>query len=187
MKHPPIPEPLALPPARRTAYVPTNHALMSAEMSPSHYRSIGEVIVRWGRLENCLNDLTWTIQGKTLETGRTSTQDLQISRLLVALQNAMQDHLKGDRLKRERKAILNLIAFVTETKADRNLVVHGTWASYDGAPIVGSLKADTPQPDLVTFESVSEERLNEISNFAVQAVAYATLLIERIEASRRTP
>jgi len=160
---------------------------MSAEMSLSHFRRIGEVVVMWGRLENALNDLVWTIQGKTLETGRTSTQDLQISPLLVALQNAMQDHLRGDKLKPERKAVLNLIAFVTETKADRNLVVHGTWASYAGTAMVGSLRADTPYPDRVTYESVTNDRLNEIANYAVQAIAFATLLIQRIEALRGTP
>lgn len=131
-----------------------------------------------------LNDLIWTVEGKTLETGRSVTEDLHISSLLTALQNAMQRYLVGDKFRLERKAILNIINFVNKVKEERNMVVHGTWATFNGVPIVGSLRAATPRKNQVTFESYPADRMRDIRDFAILGIRNVTALIDRIEALR---
>jgi hypothetical protein len=150
----------------------------------SQLRRIGDVVVAWAKLENSLNDLIWTVEGNTLETGRSATEDLHISSLLTALQNAMQRHLVGDKFKPERKAILNIINFVNEVKDERNMVVHGTWATFNGVPIVGSLRAATQEKTKVTFESYPADRMRDIRDFAILGIRNVTALIDRIEALR---
>jgi len=153
----------------------------------SQLRRIGSVAVAWAKLENCLNDLTWTIQGRTLASGRTQTEDLDISRLLVALQNAMQSFLVGQKYYNERRAIFNLIEYVNATKSERNIVIHGTWAQASGLPVVGSLRAGTPDNSFVAFEHYPGYRLDEIKSYAVKANANSWAIIERLESLQQNP
>jgi len=150
-------------------------------------RRIGLVAVVWAKLENCLNDLTWTIQEKDLADGRTETEDLDISRLLVALQKAMQTYLIGPKFSNERRAISNLIQYVNSTKSERNIVIHGCWAEASGIPVVGSLRTDTHDPNFVSFESYPWYRLDAIASYAVTANATANAIISRLESLREIP
>lgn len=183
----PLPPLLEIPAVPRTRMIPPGTFKFSPEVSMSQLRRIGAVAVAWAKLENCLNDLTWTIQGKDLEGGRTQTEDLHISRLLVALQNAMQTCLVGQKFSNERRAIFNLIEYVNATKSERNIVIHGTWAQASGIPIVGSLRADTPHPGLVAFESYPGFRLDEIKSYAIKANAMGRAITSRLESLRETP
>jgi hypothetical protein len=180
---PPLPPPLVIPPMRRTAPLLGPHTF-SAIIGEDQLCRIGAVAVMWAKLENCLNDLIWTIQGKNLATGRMDTQDLQITPLLAILQKTIQSNLKEDRFSNERKSIDNIIKFVHSTKIERNNVIHGTWATLGDKPVIGLLKADTPTQDLVTFEHYPAERLDDIKNYAVSAVNSIMALIHRIEALR---
>ncbi len=185
VKPPPIPAPLTIPIVTRQPLEPTPvSGRLSRDVGTSQLRRIGEVVVAWAKLENSLNDLIWTVEGKTLETGRSATEDLHISSLLTALQNAMQRHLVGDKFKPERKAILNIITFVNEVKDERNMVIHGTWATFNGIPIVGYLRANTQEKSKVTFESYPADRMRDIRDFAISGIRNVTALIDRIEAFR---
>lgn len=183
----PLPPPLEIPIIQRPSPLPSGSFDFSPRVRLLQLRRIGLVAVCWAKLENCLNDLTWTIQGKDLATGRTQTEDLDISHLLVTLQNAMQTHLVGQKFLNERRAIVNLIEFVNATKSERNIVIHGTWAEASGIPVVGSLRADTPHLGLVTFESYPWYRLEQIASYATQANRMAQALIARLESSRGKP
>lgn len=183
----PSPPLLEIPTIQRARVLPPGTFDFSPRVTMSQLRKIGAVAVAWAKLENCLNDLTWTIQGKDLAAGRTQTEDLDISRLLVALQNAMQTHLIGPKFSNERRSIVNLIEYVNATKSERNIVIHGTWAEASGIPVVGSLRADTPHPGLVTFESYPGYRLDEIRSYATNANATGQAIISRLESLRRTP
>lgn len=61
---------------------------------------------------------------------------------------------------------------------------HGTWARLGNMHVVGSLRADTLDPSLVTFEHYPTERLAEIKSYAVDAVQNCKSIIARLEASR---
>lgn len=183
----PIPPLLEIPIVQHATPLPPGSFDFSSHVRPAQLRRIGLVAVCWAKLENCLNDLTWTIQGKDLTVGRTQTEDLDISRVLVALQNAMQAHLIGPKFSAERRAISNLIEFVTATKSERNIVIHGTWAEASGIPVIGSLRADTPDPSLVTFESYPWYRLDAIAAYAMNANTTGYALIARLESLRETP
>jgi hypothetical protein len=180
----PIPQPLT--PPIITRYPPSSLLIrgVSPKVRPCHLRHIGAVVVAWAKLENSINDLIWTIKGHTLETGRESTEELQINKLLTALQNAMQEYLIGDKMKPERKAILNIIEYVNASKEERNMVVHGTWAEINSEPVVGSLRAYTPTKDRVTFEQYPITRMLDIENYAVAAVNNVIALISRLESLR---
>lgn len=185
---PPLPPALEAPTIRRLPLLPPSPSFrVSPRVRMAQYRRIGEAVVAWAKLENCLNDLTWTIQGKNLASGRTATQDLQISTLLVSLQNAMQSHLVGPSFQNERKLIVNLIQYINETKDERNIIVHGTWAEFNGIPVVGSLRADTPDQSLVAFEQYPAERLVEIAKYAKNAISNGQALISRLEFLRGIP
>lgn len=185
VKPPPVPAALIIPVTNRYPIKPPpGSGRLSRDVGMSQLRRIGEVVVAWAKLENSLNDLIWTVEGNTLETGRSATEDLHVASLLTALQNAMQRHLVGDKYKPERKAILNIIEFVNEVKDERNMVVHGTWATFNGIPIVGSLRANTQEKNKVTFESYPADRMREIRDYAISAIRNVTALIDRIEALR---
>jgi hypothetical protein len=138
---------------------------------------------RGAKLENVLNDPIWTIHGKDLSSARILTQDLQITRILAELQKAMEGHLKGDKYKPERKAISNLMELINNMKEERNLIIHGSWAEMDGKEVVGSLRSDTPDPSLVTYDHFPPKRLLEAEMAAIQANQNAAGLIGRLEAS----
>jgi hypothetical protein len=178
----PLPSPLAIPKIARAEVVPTRPgACPSPNLSDSELCAIGAVVVSWAKLENSINDLIWVIQGRALATGRVETENLQLSALLTRLQNSMQAKLIGDRFKPERKAIVNLIDYLSATRFERNLVIHGTWAEMDGQPIVGSLKADTTDASLVTFEQYPVSRIREIEGYARSATKNMLAIIQRIE------
>jgi hypothetical protein len=183
----PLPPLLDIPVISFGPPLPSESAKFSPKVRSSQLRRIGVVAVYWARLESCLNDLTWTVQGKNLVTGRTLTEDLDITRLLNALQNAMQTHLIGQKFSNERRSITNLITFVNATKHERNIVVHGTWAELNGNPVVGSLRSDTPHPSLVTFESCPWHRLDEIASYAIDAISVAKTLTSRLESLQQIP
>jgi hypothetical protein len=184
----PVPPPLNIPLITR---LPPNPLLptesFSSRVGMATLRRIGAVAVAWAKLENVLSDLIWTIHGKDLSSGRISTQELQITKLLAELQKAMEGHLKGDKYKPERKAISNLIELINKMKEERNLIIHGSWAEMDGKTLVGSLRSDTPDVSLVTYDHFPTKRLIEAEMAAIQANQNAAALIARLEASRGTP
>lgn len=159
-------------------------AKLSVIIDDEYLRLIGAVAVAWAKLENCLNDLAWTIAGKDLASGRADTQDSQITKLLSMVQTAISAHLTHAKFVNERKAITNIIKYVHATKDERNMVIHGTWARLGNMHVVGSLRADTLDPSLVTFEHYPTERLAEIKSYAVDAVQNCKSIIARLEASR---
>lgn len=184
----PIPSPLEPPILRRsTVQPPPNSGPISPNVSQNQLQLIGAVAVAWAKLENALNDLTWTVQSRRLGDGRAETEDLQITKLLTALKNAMQKHLSGLQFAQERKSIHNLISFVSKTKHERNIVIHGTWASLGSMPIVGSLRVETPDPSLVTFEHYPQERMESIEQYALSATNNAKKLTLRLESLLEIP
>ncbi len=185
-KKPALPEPLAMPSITRGAVQPVSGGA-SPHVTDDTLRAIGAVAVAWAKLENALNDLIWTSQGKDLQTGRTATQDLQITALLSTLQKTMQEHLNGDNFSNERRAVDNIIKFIHATKEERNYVIHGSWATVGNMPGVCSLRADTPSLDLVTFEHYPRKRLNEIRDYANSANKSVMALIYRLESLRENP
>jgi hypothetical protein len=151
---------------------------------PSTLRLIGSV-VSWARLEHAINDLIWTINGKTLTDGRMDTQDLDITKLLSALQRAVSTNMPGQSLQLERKSITDVINKINEFKSDRNTVVHATWAELGNAiPVVGSLRFETTRSDFVMFESFDHDRLRATAKIAFDAASNVTKIILRLEALR---
>jgi hypothetical protein len=138
-------------------------------------------------LENTLNDPIWTINGKALSDGRVDTQDLDITKLLSALQRAISTNMPGQSFRMERKAITNVINKINEFRSDRNSVVHGTWGELDWIPVVGSLRFETSHSDFVMFESFDHDRLRVIEKVAFDASKNVTMLILRLEALRGKP
>jgi hypothetical protein len=137
-------------------------------------------------LENSINDLIWVINGKTISDGRSDTQDLDIKKLLSALQHSVSTKLGGSYLKAERKAITDIITTINKFKSDRNLVVHGTWGEVNGVPSVGSLRLETDHDNWVTFESFDHERLKILERAATDATKSVSILRVRLEALIKT-
>jgi len=184
---PPIPPPLATPQIEQLPITPPNLAdKPSPNVKLSTLRRIGAVVVAWGRLENAINDLIWTIDGKTISNGRFDTQELDISKLLSALQRSVSTKMPGQSLQNERKAITNLITIINEFKTYRNRVVHGTWAELNNIPVVGSLRFETTHNDFVTFESYDHDRLRVIEQVARDGTSTVGMFISRIESLRET-
>jgi hypothetical protein len=180
---PPIPPPIVAPQVEQGHPPPDDNP--SPRVRPSTLRLIGSVVVSWARLENAINDLIWTINGKALPDGRMETQDLDITKLLSALQRAVSTNMPGHSLQLERKAITDVINKINEFKSDRNAVVHGTWGELGNAiPVVGSLRFETTRNDVVMFESFDHDRLRAIEKIAFDAARNVTLLILRLESSR---
>jgi hypothetical protein len=150
---PPLPPPLVAPEITR---LPISPASSENKLSPhvpiSTIKLIGTVVVMWSRLENALNDLIWTIEGKEFRIGRLETQDLELGRLLSALQRSLLA-IPGPKNKEERKSVTNLINEINRFKTERNAVVHGLWSSMDGIPVVGSLRFDRLSDDNITHEA----------------------------------
>jgi hypothetical protein len=185
---PPIPPPLVTPQiVQLPISLPSPNDKPSGRVRLSTLRRIGAVIVAWGRLENTINDLIWTINGKTISGGRLDTQDLDITKLLAALQKAISTQMPGDRFKNERRSITDLISKINEFKGHRNAVVHGTWAELNGFPCVGSLRFETTHDDLITFEKFDHERLEAIEKVAANGIKNAMMMIVRLEALRNRP
>ena len=158
--------------------------LPSPRVSLEQKCRIGGVAVAWAALENSINDLIWIIGGKELASARLDTQNLDITKLLSALQTAVSTKLPGDALKSERQAITNLIQFVSRTKDERNLVIHGSWGELDGIPVAGSLRSPTDDPSLVTFEDFPQSRMESIERYAKDAVRNVVAIIVRLESLR---
>ena len=156
----------------------------SGHVSLSQLRRIGAVVVAWGRLENGINDLIWVINGKDMAAGRFDTQDLDITKLLSALQRAISTNLPGKSFENERKAITDIIKLVGEYKPSRNAIVHGTWATSRGKQGVLSLRFETTSDDRVTFEEFSTERMLAVEKFAADAAKNVLSLVYRLEALR---
>lgn len=185
---PPIPPPITTPQIVQLPITPANpNERPTRFLRMSTLRKIGAVVVAWGRMENAINDLIWTINGKTMSSGRLDTQELDITKLLSALQKAISNNMPGDNLKNERKAITNIINKINEFKIDRNAVVHGTWAVLNHVPVVGSLRFESTHSECVTFESYDHTRLELIEKVAIEAATNAGKLIARIEALRKRP
>jgi hypothetical protein len=182
-----LPPPLMPPTILRLPPSPVQPARSTGRVSMAQQRRIGAVAVEWAKLENALNDLIWTIQGKDLSTGRAKTEDLHITSLLVGLQNAVTEHLRGDGFAGERRSISNIIDFVHKTKEERNIVIHGTWGERDGIPVVGSLRVDTLDPALVIFEDYVPARVYGIAQYATSAKRNVMAVIGRLEALRGIP
>jgi hypothetical protein len=185
---PPIPPNLTTPKVVRGPIQPEDpRAITTGRVGTAQLRRIGAVAVEWARLENMLNDLIWTINDKDLATGRFDTQDLDITKLLSALQKSISTNLPGPSLSNERKAITNLIDFVNNNKSERNAVIHGSWAEREGVPIVGSLRFEKTSNDFVTFEVYNADRMMNIEKAAIDARKAAHALILRIESLRGKP
>jgi len=150
-------------------------------------RRIGAIVVAWGKLESAINDLIWTINGKDLAKGRFDTQDLDITKLLSALQKAVSTNLPGQSLQNERKAITDIIGYIGEAKSERNAVIHGTWGELNGTPVVGSLRFETTSKEFVTFEDYSPQRMLAIEQIALDATKNCYAIIYRLEALRKKP
>jgi hypothetical protein len=183
---PPIPPPIVPPHVDQGPPPPDDKP--STRVRPSTLRLIGSVVVSWARLENIINDLIWTISGKVLTDGRLDTQDLDITKLLSALQRAVSTRMPGQSLQLERKAITDVINNINEFKSDRNAVVHAIWGELGNAvPVAGSLRFETTRNDFVMFESFDHDRLRSIEKIAFDAARNCTMLILRLEALRERP
>ena len=187
MTKPALP-PLVIP---RTTNLPQRPLLptqsVSAGVGIVQLRLIGAVAVAWAKLEHSINDLIWTIHGNDLASGRTMTEEFQITQLLVELQKASERRLKGDKFKAHRRTIMDVIAYVRATKHERNLVIHGSWGEIDGTPIAGSLREDTPDPSLITFVHFHRENMREIARYAINANAHVSFLNNQLETLLGTP
>jgi hypothetical protein len=160
---------------------------INPEVSLAYLRRIGAVVVAWAKLENSINDLIWVINGKNLATGRFETQDLDLTKLLSALQRAISTNLPGDSFRNDRKSITDIIKVVSDYKVDRNSIVHGTWGRHRGKHGVCSLRFERTSDDAVTIEEFDIARLIAIEQIAVDGVRNCYFLISRLEASRETP
>jgi hypothetical protein len=147
-------------------------------------RWIGRVVVAWAKMEHSINDLIWVINGNSLESGRIETQNMDITKLLSALQKAVSVNLPDTSLKTLRQSITNIIEIINEKKVDRNAIVHGTWGEIDGKPIVGSLRFESTHPSYVTFEEYSPERMMDIAQTAINATKNIYAIILRLESLR---
>lgn len=142
-------------------------------------------MVAWAKLEHSINDLIWVINGKDLASGRFDTQDLDITKLLSALQKAISTNLPGPTFQGERKTITDIINAINEFKADRNAVVHGAWGRHNGTRHgVCSLRFETTGAEFVTFEEFTPSRMHAIEKVAIDAIKSSYSIIKRLEALR---
>jgi hypothetical protein len=163
------------------------NANRSGQLSLSQIRDVGAVVVAWGKLENSINDLIWVINGKDLATGRFDTQELDVSKLLSALQKAISTNMPGQSFSNLRKSITDIINVINQYKSERNSVVHGSWARHNGIPGVISLRFETTSNEFVTFETFTPDRMKAIKNVAISAIKNCHAVISRLEALRKTP
>ncbi len=183
---PPVPPKLTTPTIVSLPIQPRNPTdITTGRVSMAQQRRIGGVVVAWGKLENAINDLIWTIDGTSMLSGRTETQDLDMTKLLGTLWRSVSTNLPGRSLGNERKAITDIINHINEWKVARNLIVHGTWAEREGTPIVGSLRAETTDPKNVTFEDFEPRRMYAMERLAVDATKNVYAIISRLEALRK--
>jgi hypothetical protein len=159
-----------MPQITRPVLIPAQLHLASGRVTMAQQRRVGAVAVAWAKLENSINDLIWTIQGKDLAAGRADTQSLDITKLLAALQTAVSRQLTDRPLKNER-----------------NLIIHGSWGEMDGLPVVGSLRLESGDPSLVTYEHYPPSRMYEIEKYALDATRNVSAIIERLESLREKP
>ena len=147
-------------------------------------RNIGAVVVAWAKLENAINDLIWVINGVGIVSGRLETQNLDLTKLLSSLQNAISTNMSGGSLRNERKSITDVIKTVNNYKYDRNSIVHGTWGRYKHIHGVCSLRFERKSDEFVTFEEFDLDRLRAIERIAVDGAKNCRAIISRLEASR---
>jgi hypothetical protein len=180
---PPIPPPLETPrivPLPIQPHDPRN--ISTDRVSMVQQRRIGAVVVTWAKLENSINDLIWTIDGKDLASGRFATQDFDITKLLSALQRAISTNLPGPSLQNERRAITDIINIVNEAKSDRNAVVHGTSGELNGSAVAGSLRFEMTNADQVSFQEFTPNRMLALIQIAIDATKNCYAMIYRLEA-----
>jgi hypothetical protein len=84
-----------------------------------------------------------------------------------------------------RMAVLAVAGAVKTLSEERNLIVHGTWGELDGVPTVESLRPETIDSNVVTFESFPPDRLRdfirELTTYRDQAMA----MTAQVESSGR--
>ena len=148
-------------------------------------RLIGRAVIIWAKLEACLHDLIWTIQGKGLAEGREETEKHLVGRLLKELRKIGSSSSTETISTEIRLAVLAVAGAVKTLSEDRNLIVHGTWGELDGVPIVGSLQLETIDRNEVTVESFPPDRLHDFIRDVTACRERAIAIIAEVE--RRSP
>ena len=106
---------------------------LTPNVSLTHQKLVGRVLVLWAKLESAINDTIWQILRLETQDGRALTAYNDAEQNLTILRSLAKRHLTDERYK-TLKATLDAIKIC---QGERNMIAHGTWGTLnpDGVPI----------------------------------------------------
>ena len=93
------------------------------------YKAVGEFAVAFSNLEHNVVRILDVLAGGATFLGPILLDDLSISRVLGYMRTYIKAHLRQNDELRER--VEKLVKEVDQTRIDRNLIIHGKWATDD--------------------------------------------------------
>lgn len=153
------------------------------EISLSTERLIGRISVEWAKLEASMHDLIWTLTGLSIEDGRALTEKQDAVRLIDLLYRLSARHIPeltfpGEEDKPSlRHRFQDTLDVIEHHRRDRNFILHGSWAKFNGIPMAASLreKDKNARADEVVSETFPPERLRAIAH----NISQCKIVIER--------
>lgn len=158
---------------------------IDTRITDAHKIMMADVIERWAKLENCMDDLIWEILKVSFNVGRIITNRMDAAGKIKLLRQLGTIELTEAQYHR----ISPVIDKIDLLREDRNFIVHGSWGTLLPAsiPICGSVRPNAPNPDEVMLETFPDTRMQTIAADIENAKQPLIALRAELAASPRKP
>jgi hypothetical protein len=155
----------------------------NSDVSLEQQQLIGLLVLNWSKLETDIDGAIWAFLDLEIDKGRVITTKLNTDVKVDLLRALINTYCAEEVL----DAFLGVMDFIGGYKEDRNFVVHGSWGTLtpENTPVCGSIRAKSPKPDEVVFETFPRERMLAIINGILEAKENLRTLMDMIEGSRK--